>query len=65
MNVIIENNLDMPDGLAVDWIHGNLYLSDTGLDRIEVARLNGSSRKILVDEDLVEPRALVLDPANG
>ncbi|CAL1546195.1 unnamed protein product [Lymnaea stagnalis] len=65
MKVIVNESIDMPDGLAVDWVHGNLYLSDTGLDKIEVLRLNGSHRKILVNTDLDEPRALVLDPQYG
>lgn len=35
-----------PDGIAVDWIARNLYWTDTGPDRIEVAKLNGTSRKV-------------------
>lgn len=57
--------MDHPDGLAVDWIGRNFYWTDTGTDRIEVARLNGTSRKILISENLDEPRALCLDPERG
>ena len=49
----------------MDWIAQNLYWTDTGTDRIEVARVNGSSRKVLISDGLEEPRALCLDPANG
>lgn len=63
--VIIEDNISYPDGLAVDWVHGNLYICDTGLDKIEVARLDGTHRKTLISEDLYEPKALVLDPSSG
>ena len=38
--------VDHPDGLAGDWIGRNLYWTDTGTDRIEVARLNGTWRKV-------------------
>ena len=31
----------------------------------QVTRLNGTSRKILISENLDEPRAIVLDPING
>ena len=31
----------------------------------QVTRLNGTSRKILISENLDEPRAIVLDPVNG
>ncbi|NXE81490.1 LRP5 protein, partial [Cochlearius cochlearius] len=43
----------------------NLYWTDTGTDRIEVTRLNGTSRKILISENLDEPRAIVLHPVMG
>ncbi len=62
---IVSTEVDNPDGLAIDWIARNLYWTDTGTDRIEVARLNGTSRKVLVSENLDEPRAIVLDPMGG
>lgn len=51
--------------MAVDWIGRNLYWSDTGTDRIEVCHLNGSSRRVLISENLDEPRAIVVDPGEG
>ena len=54
-----------PDGLAVDWVARNLYWTDTGTDRIEDSRLNGSSRKALISKDLDEPRAITLYPSHG
>ncbi|XP_013410893.1 low-density lipoprotein receptor-related protein 6 [Lingula anatina] len=62
---VINQEIDNPDGVAVDWIAGNLYWTDTGTDRIEVARLNGTSRKVLITENLQEPRAIALDPQAG
>lgn len=62
---LIVSEVHHPDGIAVDWIARNMYWTDTGTDRIEVARLNGSSRRILITENLDEPRAIVLDPADG
>lgn len=38
--------VEHPDGIAVDWIARNIYWTDTGTDRIEVARLNGNIRKV-------------------
>lgn len=63
--VIIRTGVDHPDGIAVDWIARNLYWTDTGTDRIEVARLNGTSRRVLISDDLDEPRAIALDPVAG
>lgn len=62
---IITTEVDQPDGVAVDWIARNLYWTDTGSDRIEVSRLNGTSRKVLISEKLDEPRAICLDPVAG
>lgn len=52
-------------GVAIDWISGNLYWTDTGIDRISVSRLDGSHRRTVVFDGLDEPRALAVDPANG
>ena len=46
-----------PDGLAVDWVGRNLYWCDKTLDTIEVSRLDGSNRLVLLREGLqVGPR---------
>lgn len=44
--ILINSEIEHPDGVAVDWIARNLYWTDTGTDRIEVARLNGKARKV-------------------
>uniref|UniRef100_A0A8C1L2N1 Low density lipoprotein receptor-related protein 1Ab n=1 Tax=Cyprinus carpio TaxID=7962 RepID=A0A8C1L2N1_CYPCA len=54
-----------PDGLAVDWVGGNLYWCDKGRDTIEVSKLNGAYRSVLVNSGLREPRAVALDVRNG
>ena len=65
VQVIIDSDIKHPDGVAVDWVARNLYWTDTGTDRIEVSRLNGSSRKVLINDYLDEPRAIALDPTHG
>ena len=62
---VVRTGLDHPDGIAVDWVARNLYWTDTGMDRIEVSRLNGSSRRVLISDGLDEPRAIALDPEAG
>ncbi|KAJ0171238.1 hypothetical protein K1T71_012788 [Dendrolimus kikuchii] len=57
--------LQNPDGLAVDWVAGNLYWCDKGTDTIEVSALDGRHRKVIIREGLSEPRALALHPARG
>lgn len=58
-------NRSVPDGVAIDWIGRKLYWSDAGLDLIEVAELDGSSRLVIVHTGLDEPRAIALDPTEG
>lgn len=54
-----------PDGLTVDWVGRNLYWCDKGLDTIEVSKLDGRFRKVLINKGLQDPRAIALDPAHG
>lgn len=65
VQVILGSDIKKPGGVAVDWVARNLYWTDTGTDRIEVSRLDGSSRKVLISENLDEPRAITLHPTNG
>ena len=60
---IAATDVYIPDGIAVDWIGRNVYWTDTGSDRIEVANLDGTSRRHVIASGLSEPRAIVLDPA--
>ncbi|KAG8452515.1 hypothetical protein GDO86_004341 [Hymenochirus boettgeri] len=63
--VIIQHGLATPEGLAVDWIAGNIYWVESNLDQIEVAKLNGTMRTTLLAGDIEHPRAIALDPRNG
>ncbi|XP_055899580.1 low-density lipoprotein receptor-related protein 4-like isoform X3 [Biomphalaria glabrata] len=62
---IVLKELATTDGLAVDWIARNLYWTDSGHDVIEVSRLDGSSRKTIIQQGLFEPRAIALFPKKG
>ena len=62
---LFQCNVKAPDGLAIDKVGRNIYWSDTGTNRIEVARLDGSKRKLLIKDGLDEPRAIILDERNG
>lgn len=57
--------LQNPDGLAVDWVGRNLYWCDKGLDTIEVSKLDGKYRRVIIRDGLQEPRAITLDPRHG
>ncbi|KAK6308419.1 hypothetical protein J4Q44_G00216900 [Coregonus suidteri] len=61
----IVGHLNMPRGIAVDWVAGNLYWTDSGRDVIEVAQLSGQHRKTLISGMIDEPYAIVVDPQRG
>ncbi|XP_060033222.1 low-density lipoprotein receptor-related protein 5 isoform X2 [Erinaceus europaeus] len=62
---VVVSGLVSPDGLACDWVGLKLYWTDSETNRIEVANLNGSCRKVLFWQDLDQPRAIALDPERG
>ncbi|XP_010130835.1 PREDICTED: low-density lipoprotein receptor-related protein 1-like, partial [Buceros rhinoceros silvestris] len=56
--VVIQYGLAPPEGLAVDWIAGNIYWVESNLDQIEVAKLDGTMRTTLLAGDIEHPRAI-------
>ncbi|KAG0730038.1 Low-density lipoprotein receptor-related protein [Chionoecetes opilio] len=63
--VLVGSGLDLVEGLAYDWITGNLYWVDSRLNALEVARRDGSQRIILLNKNISQPRGLCLDPLDG
>nr|XP_026693170.1 prolow-density lipoprotein receptor-related protein 1-like isoform X2 [Ciona intestinalis] len=61
----IHQSLQKVDGLAVDWIGRNIYWSERDKNTIEVSKLDGSFRKVLVRSGLEEPQAIALLPDKG
>ena len=53
------------EGLALDWLSGNIYWVDAEAKKIEVARKDGKHRKVLISNNLDRPRAITLHPMNG
>ena len=61
----MTQDIKAPDHIAVDWIARNIYWTDGVLSRIEVSRLDGTSRKIIISDYLHKPRGLTIDPADA
>uniref|UniRef100_A0A673IP17 Low-density lipoprotein receptor-related protein 8-like n=1 Tax=Sinocyclocheilus rhinocerous TaxID=307959 RepID=A0A673IP17_9TELE len=62
---LIDTALHSPEGLAMDWVHKNIYWTDSGHKTISVATGDGKKRKVLIDTELGEPRAIAVDPRQG
>ncbi|KAM8792188.1 low-density lipoprotein receptor-related protein 8 isoform 9-T9 [Rhynchonycteris naso] len=63
--VLIDEQLHSPEGLAVDWVHKHIYWTDSGNKTISVATVDGGRRCTLFSHDLSEPRAIAVDPLQG
>ncbi|XP_044740790.1 very low-density lipoprotein receptor-like isoform X3 [Chrysoperla carnea] len=63
--VVIGDELTTSDGLAVDWIYNHIYWTDSIKNTIELATFQGRMHKVLIRDNLEEPRAIALNPLEG
>ncbi|XP_036409805.1 low-density lipoprotein receptor-related protein 8-like [Megalops cyprinoides] len=62
---LTDSILQSPEGLALDWVHKNLYWTDPRSQTITVTSADGKRSRVLVSADLSEPRAIAVDPKQG
>ncbi|XP_033637821.1 sushi, von Willebrand factor type A, EGF and pentraxin domain-containing protein 1-like [Asterias rubens] len=48
------------EGIAIDWLAQNLYWTDFQLNHIGISRYDGSNRRILLEDDVLSPRSIVI-----
>uniref|UniRef100_A0AAF5D1J0 Metalloendopeptidase n=1 Tax=Strongyloides stercoralis TaxID=6248 RepID=A0AAF5D1J0_STRER len=53
------------DGLAIDWVHGLLFWTDSILKQINVMDIKTRKSKVLFNTSLEEPRGIAVDPSVG
>ncbi|KAK4328455.1 hypothetical protein Pmani_001131 [Petrolisthes manimaculis] len=63
--VLDGSGLDLVEGLAYDWITGNLYWVASRLNAMEVSRRDGSGCMVLLNKNISQPRGLSIDPFKG
>ena len=63
---VVTEGVNKVEGLAVDWVGGNLYWSDEGLQAILVTSLESPGmRKTLVQQNTSNVRSLTVSPHTG
>lgn len=50
--VLVNTSLAWPNGLALDLAERKIFWADAKLDCIEMANMDGTGRKLLLDQDL-------------
>ncbi|RWS19225.1 low-density lipoprotein receptor-related protein 4-like protein, partial [Leptotrombidium deliense] len=65
LQTIISSGLNTPEDLAVDWLAGNIYVTDSELNAIIVCDTFGVYCKSLHKGQVGRVRAIALDPSNG
>lgn len=63
--VILTSGLAAPEDIAVDWVTGNLYLTDRTYQHIAVCSNDGLHCASLVSANIEMPRSIVLVPQRG
>jgi len=62
---VVTTKIISAEGIACDWITKKLYWTDSETKRIEVSNYDGSSRAVVVHDNLFLPRAIALVPSEG
>ncbi|GFW79538.1 prolow-density lipoprotein receptor-related protein 1 [Trichonephila clavipes] len=68
VETLIDTVLESPDGFAVDWASGNLFVTSSSAEnsgRIIASNLDGEFIVNIITEDLYNPRSLAVDPFKG
>ncbi|MPC17646.1 Low-density lipoprotein receptor 1 [Portunus trituberculatus] len=60
--VLVEKDQMTVDGLAVDWIHGNIYYTDISANKIQMISWDSSWTRTIVADELDLPRAIAVNP---
>ena len=62
---MVRGGLNNPYGLAVDPFGRNIYWTDSTKQVIEIASTDGLYRRVLIKDNLQNPRDIILDVTRG
>lgn len=63
--VLLEREKMIVDGLAVDWIHQNIYYTDITAFKVQMISWDGRWTRTIVTDKLDLPRAIAVNPIDG
>ncbi|XP_031780788.1 vitellogenin receptor isoform X1 [Nasonia vitripennis] len=63
--VIVTAGLGCPEDIAVDWITGNIYFTDSMYKQVGVCNHDGSFCTVIIKEATEKPRGIALLPSHG
>lgn len=63
--VVVNAGTYLPEGIAFDWITGNLYFVDSNLTYIAVCAQNPTRCAVLYQDHTQKPRGIALHPNQG
>lgn len=63
--VLLERDQMVVDGLAVDWIHQNIYYTDISANQVHMMSWDGRWTHTIVTDKLDLPRAIAVNPIDG
>lgn len=52
-------------GLALDWVSGNLFWTDSTNSVLKVARKDGAYQRVFVNDKVFSPLGIAVHPARG
>ncbi|XP_023331515.1 nidogen-2 isoform X4 [Eurytemora carolleeae] len=65
VEVFLADGFSFPEGLAVDWVSRNLYITDPGAETIHVISLDNKIRYKIVEDRMDSPRGIAVHPSLG
>ncbi|XP_069945612.1 nidogen isoform X2 [Cherax quadricarinatus] len=63
--IVTGEKTGSPEDVAVDWVSGNVYWTDSVNDVISVAAIKDGKQRVVIKDGLVNPRGIAVHPGLG
>lgn len=62
---VLSTDIGFPEDVAVDWVSGNVYWTDSSRDVVAVASVDNGAVRVVINDSLVNPRGVAVHPGLG